>query len=327
MFLSKTPLRLSFFGGGTDLPVYAKNGGICIGMAINYYTFAQIYSPRLKADNSSVISYSRKLTINSHNQITNPLIRHAYAKHGLEKVNLNSEADVPSGTGLGSSSSFSNSLMACIGGFTGRYTTSGDGSVSLDCKLDIIREAITLELEDCGSPIGVQDHYLSALGGGKILYISENHTDFKDLSPELCKTICDHMLLVRVGSPRSASVILGKAQKKGMLQGLDKIKEIATMFAADPSYDEKFHDLMRKSWDAKSETSTDISNPEIEETIKTGQKLGAQSWKLFGAGGSGFIGMFFNEFKYFANASKTMSKNFDVHGVLPDFNGIKLYEI
>ena len=154
MIISRTPFRISFSGGGSDLPsYYEKNGGAVISTSINKYMYLEIH-PNFSRDRIQ-LKYSKTENVSQPKEIEHRIFRRVLEKYNINGVEITSTADLPAGTGMGSSSSFTVGLLQCIHAFCGRYRS----------REEIAEEACQIEIFDLGNPIGKQDQYVAALGG------------------------------------------------------------------------------------------------------------------------------------------------------------------
>src|ERR1051325_4136886 len=210
MIISCTPLRMSFVGGGTDLPVfYRKYGGAVVSTAINQFVYITVNK---KFDHKIRVSYSRTEEARTVDRIKHPLVREAMKLLGLKGgIEITSIADIPArGSGLGSSSTFTVGLLHALHAYAERYASAEQ----------LAREACEIEIERCGEPIGKQDQYAAAFGGFN--FIEFNPADSVSVEPILCKRetlqrLQENLLVFYTGIVRSASTIL-KNQQKTLLE-------------------------------------------------------------------------------------------------------------
>jgi D-glycero-alpha-D-manno-heptose-7-phosphate kinase len=275
MIISRTPLRVSFFGGGTDIPKYYNYyGGKILGTAIDKYTYAFV-APRY--DDKIYVGYTKQEVVNSVDEIEHSLVRECAIMTGMKKAfEVKTLADIPSeGSGLGSSSSITVSLLNAFYAYQGKQ-------VSLD---RLAEEACRIEIDILNKPIGKQDQYLCALGGTKRILFTDNGINdtisYKsvDLSEEE-----KYLHLFYTGITRKSDPILSN-QITNMDYNVDKYEKLKYLVDSKDS----FHARLLDSWNIKKELSTMISNPEIEEMIETAKHGGAWAWKILGAGGGGFL--------------------------------------
>lgn len=289
MIIGKAPLRMSFLGGGTDLPsFYRRFGGAVISTSIDKYVFVTINE---KFDDWIRLSYSITEIVENVSDLKHPLVRTAldYKKlaGGLE---ITSIADIPSGgTGLGSSSSFSVALLAVLSAYKGEFRSPEQ----------LAEEACHLEIDLCGEPIGKQDQYAAAFGGFNL--IEFNPDDTTKVTPILCPT--GHMkafeaqtLCFYTGRTRSASNILKEQSERSrdsaqVIGALNALKSLAFEFAKG-LYAGDFRamgEILHEGWQLKRELSSGITDPEIDDCYERARAAGAYGGKLLGAGGGGFL--------------------------------------
>src|SRR5687767_7667592 len=201
MIISRTPLRMSFVGGGSDLPsFYRKFGGAVVSTAINKFVYITLNE---KFDHRIRVSYSRTEEADSVAEVHHPLVREAMKLLSVEGgIEMTSVADIPSkGSGLGSSSAFTVGLLHALHAFSGRYASAEQ----------LAREACTIEIDRCGEPIGKQDQYAAAFGGFN--FIEFNPDDSVSVEPILCQRetlqqLQENLIVFYTGISRSASAIL-----------------------------------------------------------------------------------------------------------------------
>ena len=289
MIISRTPLRLSLVGGGSDLPVfYRRFGGAVVSTAIDQFVYVTINK---KFDEKIRVSYSRTEEARSVERIRHPLVREAMRlleiKGGVE---ITSIADIPArGTRLGSSSSFTVGLLHVLHAYAERYTSAEQ----------LAREACVIELERCGEPIGKQDQYAAAFGG--LNFIQFHPDDSVTVEPIICKRetiqeLQDHTLFFYTGLTRSASAIL-KHQQTGL--AAEKKKQNVTRRMAELAHSLRRElqqnrvvsvgDLVHEGWCLKKSLASGISSGQLDEWYLKARKAGAIGGKLLGAGAGGFF--------------------------------------
>ncbi len=297
MIITRSPLRISLGGGGTDLPsYYREHTGFLIAAAIDkyvYITLHETFVPEL------IIKYSKLERVQSIDQIEHPIIREAMRHVGLEapSLELTSMADIPAGTGLGSSGSFTTALLKALHA----------KKKSLVHPAELAEEACYIELEKLGEPIGKQDQYIAAYGGITCFrFLPDGKVEAWPLkiSEETLFNLEDNLLLFFTGYSRSASKILkeqddkSKAADKGMVDNLHFVKDLGyqSQAALEGGRLEEFARLMDVHWQRKKERSGGMSNPQINEWYDLAMSEGALGGKLIGAGGGGFL-MFYAQDK------------------------------
>lgn len=288
MIITKTPFRISFVGGGSDLEAfYSRSKGAVLSTSINKYMY--ISSHAFFEPNKLRVKYSQTETVSAVSELNHPILRTALdmfdIKGGLE---ISSIADIPSGTGMGSSSSFTVGLLHNLHAYTHRYAS----------KHQLAAEACELEIEQLKEPIGKQDQYAAAFGGLNVIEFHSNGEVIVDpvyLSPEVYTRLEDSLCLYYIGNQRSASSILSEQRKNTGQE--EKFKMLRNMVAL--VYElrdalmkgnlDDFGRLMHENWKMKQSLASGISNPLIGELYETALKNGATGGKLLGAGGGGFM--------------------------------------
>jgi D-glycero-alpha-D-manno-heptose-7-phosphate kinase len=288
MIISKSPLRMSYVGGGSDLPSYYREcGGAVISTAINHYVYVMVKD---RFEDGVRVSYSKTENVKNRNEIEHPLVRNVLLMLDINKsVEIVSAADIPSsGTGLGSSSSFSVGLVHALSEFKGEKLSPGE----------IAASACELEIELCGSPIGKQDQYASAFGGLKVYkFNSDDSVSIQHVNAEeaTIKKLNSQTLVFYIGGDRSANEIL-KLQSEE-LKNKDKRKEMAKMVSlVEDLRDElesqsvkNFGPILHENWKIKREMAAELTTPYIDDLYDQALNCGATGGKLLGAGGGGFM--------------------------------------
>lgn len=290
MIIARAPVRISFFGGGSDYPEhFTKHGGAVLATAVNRYCYvtASPFSSHL-FDYNIRISYRQAEFVSSVNKIQHNVFRECLKLCGLKKdLELHTMADLPAFTGLGSSSTFTVSLLQALHSFKGEFLTPHE----LAC------EAIHVEREILKDKVGCQDQVMAAFGGF-------NRVDFRTerdftvtrvpITPERLKEFERHLFVVFTGIKRKAADVVAKQLKKvntnkatltTMHDMVDRGFEILT--GSHPFL--KFGELLHEAWLAKRSLDAGISNSEIDRLYERGRKAGAWGGKLLGAGGGGFL--------------------------------------
>ena len=289
MIISRTPLRVSFLGGGSDLPsYYRQRGGAVLSAAIDKSVYVTV-SP--KFDNAVRVSYSRTEEVEHAAKVEHPLVRESLALLGIDGgVEITSVADIPArGTGLGSSSSFTVGLLNALHAYRGRYATASD----------LAQQSCQIEIERCGEPIGKQDQYAAAYGGFN--FIRFNPDDSVEVKKVLCKPelIADlqaRLMFFYSGITRSASTLL-REQSAQMARCKDKHDGMSEMVRmAEAAFDDLCDGridglgaMLNDAWQIKRSMTNGISNPLIDEVYEAAIGAGAEGGKLLGAGGGGFL--------------------------------------
>lgn len=296
MIITRSPLRISLGGGGTDIPsYYREHEGFLIAAAIDKYVYITLHETFV---DEMIIKYSKMERVSSIDEIQHPIIREALRLVGIKNLNieLSSMADIPSGTGLGSSGSFTCALLKALQTY----------KKNLVHPNEIAEQACHIEIDLLKEPIGKQDQYISAYGGINCFEFCKNDTvKAKPLkiSDETLYSLEDNLLLFFTGYSRSASEVLKeqdtKTKKKdsSMIDNLHYVKELGYKSqAAFESGDlEEFAELMNVHWEHKKQRSNSMSNNKINKWYDIAMKNGALGGKLIGAGGGGFLMFYANE--------------------------------
>ena len=295
MIITRTPFRVPLGGGGTDLPsYYSKYGGFILSAAIDKYMFISLNQPIV--DDLIRVKYSKSETISSVDEVQHEIVREALKLLGFKKaIEIVSMADVPAGTGLGSSGAYTIGLLNAL------HTLRRD-SLTLQ---DLAEEACKIEIDILGKPIGKHDQYLAAFGGITCLEIE------KDGKVEVCNGQISHatideleknIFLFFTGISREANEILSSQSKavaeedSRVVDTLHRIKEIGYQIksALEEGNLAKFGYLLDKHWQTKKNLSGKISDSKIDRLYEKAKENGAIGGKIMGAGGGGFF-MFYCE--------------------------------
>jgi D-glycero-alpha-D-manno-heptose-7-phosphate kinase len=289
MIISRTPLRMSFVGGGSDLPdFYRVHGGAVLSTAIDKYVFV---TANRKFDDGVRVAYSETEEVASAAAVKHPLVRAAMGLVGLGGgVEITTVADIPSrGTGLGSSSSFTVAVLQALYAFTGRH-------VSLP---RLAEEACRIEIDICGEPIGKQDQYAAAVGGLNL--IEFNPDDTVAITPVICRRetvqqLQSSLLMLYTGITRSASDVL-RSQAAAVAGSADKVQVLRRMVdlthvlrhEIEANNIEAFGSLLHENWELKKSLTGKISTSLIDDWYDTARRHGATGGKILGAGAGGFL--------------------------------------
>lgn len=290
MIITRSPLRISLGGGGTDLPsYYREHGGFLIAGAIDKYVYITLHQTFVE---ELIVKYSKLERVARVEDLQHPIIREAMLLVGVAApgLELASMADIPAGTGLGSSGSFTTALLKALHAH----------KKNLIHPAELAEEACHIELERLGEPIGKQDQYIAAYGG---LTCFRFEPDGRvrawplKVSEETLYNLEDNLLLFFTGYSRSASTILkeqndkSKAADPGMTGNLHFVKELGwqSQRALEAGNLEEFARLMDVHWQRKKERSGGMSNPRINAWYDHAMSHGALGGKLIGAGGGGFL--------------------------------------
>ena len=289
MLITRTPFRVSFVGGGTDLPAfYTQEAGAVVSMTIDQYVYITV---NRRFDDTLRISYSQTENVNALDEIHHPLFREAARCVGVHfGVEITSIADIPSGTGLGSSSSFTVGLIHALQAYRGRSMSAHE----------LAEQACHLELDILREPIGKQDQYAAAFGG---LRKYEFHPDGTvSLEAMLCseetrQALLDHLMFFYLGGNRDARQIL--AEQSGNTNGnMAFLRRIRGLVADFESILARGTDLpavgglLHEAWLCKKQLAKNISSPRIDEVYERARAAGASGGKILGAGMGGFLMLF-----------------------------------
>jgi len=298
MIVTRTPFRVPLGGGGTDLPsYYSKYGGFIFSGAINKYMFIYINQPIV--DDLIRVKYSKSETVHSLDEVHHDLVREACRLHQIkDAIEIISMADVPAGTGLGSSSCY------IVGLLNGLHTLRKE-YISLQA---LAEEACKVEIDILKKPIGKHDQYMATFGGLTVLDIDRDgsvHVRDAKVDRETIDALERNILLFYTGVSRKSLDILSKQNSatqrddKAVVDSLHTIKEIGcrVLEAVESGRVTEFGHLLHEHWTAKKKMSDRISNPKINRIYETARKNGALGGKIMGAGGGGFF-MFYAEDKH-----------------------------
>ena len=289
MIISKTPMRLSFVGGGSDLPsYYRENPGAVLSTSIDKFVYVTInkrFEPGIR------LSYSKTEEVLAVEEIEHRIVKATLRKLGVEGgVEITSVADIPSrGSGLGSSSSFTVGLLHALYAYLGRYKP----------KAELGQEACEVEIDLCGEPIGKQDQYAAAAGGLNIIkfYPDDSVTVEPVIAPPgAIDTIESEMIMFYTGLVRSASGVLKqqseevdanpakKAALRRMVDLVDVLRDEISRGNTDA-----LGDILHENWELKKSLTSAISSAAIDDHYAAARAAGARGGKLLGAGGGGFM--------------------------------------
>ena len=299
MIISKTPLRVSLLGGGTDFPKYFNSfESNILSAAINKSIYVSINTNVLGS--YSKLSYSKTEIIDSTEQISHPIIKRVFEKYQIRNIDLHISSDVPSGTGLGSSSSFLVGLLTAVHAYVGLSKS----------KDQLLREALEIEFLKPQNILGIQDFLPPIYGGVKHIAIDKSGVKISDFaaSKNVKSLLQNRSCLVPFGNAREANTLLRDFNERINLNlsYLHQINDLALKyFKADRNKDPFLLDnLIDESWFVKKKTLNDINLHKIDEFEENLRKMGIKSLKLCGAGTSGY-------FLCIANTAKEIGNVFD----------------
>jgi D-glycero-alpha-D-manno-heptose-7-phosphate kinase len=297
MIIARSPLRITLGGGGTDLPSYYRDqSGFLIAAAIDKYVYITVHQTFI---DDLIVKYSLLERVSKIEDLKHPIVREAFKLVGLEAraLEITSMADIPAGTGLGSSGSFTTALLKALHAHRKQ----------LIHPRELAEEACDIEINKLGEPIGKQDQYIAAFGG--VTCFEFNKDDSVKARPlkvdtETLYNLEDNLLLFFTGYSRSASSILKEQDDKtkkndsDMIKNLDYVKDLGlrSLKALESSKLSEFGQLMHEHWEHKKKRSGNMSNPKIDEWYELALRNGAVGGKVIGAGGGGFL-MFYAEDK------------------------------
>lgn len=290
MIITRTPLRISFFGGGTDLPAwFLEHGGSVLSTTINKYLFISCREmPPFWDFKNRFVYGSRTETTNTHDEIIHPSIRETLKFLGIKRgIDMHYNTDVPARSGIGSSSAFTVGLLRALYGLRGQMV--GDRRLA--------QEAIHIEQDLIGEAVGCQDQIAAAFGGF-------NHITFKKdggfevvpmtLPPGRVQALNDHMVLIFTGFQRIAAEIEEKkikcvATHKQDFNSIAGYVDDAMEILANGKPLEEFGALLNDTWMCKRRLTENVSNPQLDAIYEKGRQNGAIGGKLLGSGGGGFM--------------------------------------
>jgi D-glycero-alpha-D-manno-heptose-7-phosphate kinase len=289
MIISRTPLRISFAGGGSDLPAfYRQDPGAVVSTAIDKYIYVTVNS---KFDDRIRASYSRTEIVDCVDELQHELIREALKMVRVCRgIEITSISDIPSqGTGLGSSSTYTVGLLNAL--YAHRNYFAGAERLS--------KEACSIEIERCSKPIGKQDQYIAAFGGLKFIRFNPDESVFVDpviCAPETRRKLQDGLLMLYTGLVRSADNILSEQSRNTATDdvkrtSLRRMVELAEQMCEALLRNDLggFGELLHEGWMEKRKLATGISKPCIDEWYERARTHGAIGGKILGAGGGGFL--------------------------------------
>jgi len=287
MIITRTPFRVSFCGGGSDLPAfYKKHGGCVLSIGIDKYMYISIHPSFRKEE--TILKYSTTEIVKKTSDIKHSYFRTVLTKMGVSGVEITSTADIPAGTGLGSSSSFTVGLLHSLYSYKGKYVS----------KEQLASEACIVELEDLKQPIGKQDQYAASYGGINFYTFNRDGSVFVEpvlLTESSTEKLENNLLMFYTGDVRSASAIL-EEQSKNIL---NEDKERKQKQMCDLAFDlrkylqqgdiDSLGSILHEGWLLKRTLASGITNPVLDEYYDSAIKNGALGGKLLGAGGGGFL--------------------------------------
>ncbi len=289
MIITRTPLRISFVGGGSDLPAfYEYERGAVVSTAIDKYIYVTV-NP--KFDHKIRVSYSITEIVDTVAELRHEMVRQAMPMLGIESgIEITSISDIPSeGTGLGSSSTYTVGLLNALYAYKGHMASAER----------LAREACEIEIERCGKRIGKQDQYIAAYGGLQYINFNSNGSVFTD--PVICsrqtyQKLQDGLMMLYTGLTRSATDILVEQSNelqsdmtkrvvtRHMVRLADQLSEALRLNDVDA-----FGEVLHAGWTEKRKLASSISNTQIDDWYERARTAGAIGGKILGAGGGGFL--------------------------------------
>lgn len=287
MIITRAPFRVSFCGGGSDLPsFYEQHGGCVLSTSIRKYMYLTLHK---SFDPSEIVlKYSQTEIVHDYDEIQHNYFRQVLRNLDVKGVEITSMADIPAGTGLGSSSSFTVALLQLLHTYKGEFTS----------KYSLAEDACDVEINQLGNPIGKQDQYAAAFGGLNFIEFKQN--GYVDVQPVVMKPssyqkLENNLMMFYLGGKHSASAILkeqgknlsNKDKTDAQLKMCDIARELKKQLECNDV--DAMGDLLDENWQLKKTLASGISNPIIDETYDKAMKAGATGGKLLGAGGAGFM--------------------------------------
>ncbi len=296
MIVARSPLRVTFGGGGTDLPSYYREyDGFLIAAAIDKYVYVSASRPFVQ---DVILKYSKLENVQKIDDVKHPIIREALKALGFEvpRIEITTLADIPAGTGLGSSGSFTTALLRALYAYRMQVVQ----------PRELAELACDIEINKLGEPIGKQDQYIAAYGGITCFtFHKDDRVTAEPLKLDMGTMfdLEDNLLLFFTGFARSAGTILRDQQTRSqkndedMIRNLHYVKELgfrskAALESGNATY---FGEIMHEHWEHKKRRSGGMSNPQIDEWYELGMRSGAVGGKLVGAGGGGFLMFYAND--------------------------------
>jgi len=288
MIIARAPFRVSFCGGGSDIPsFYEKYGGCVLSTTIRKYVYLTIHKSFLKDE--ITLKYSKTEVVKDPDQIEHRIFRQVLKDFGTKGVEITSMADIPAGTGLGSSSAFTVALLKLLYTYNEKFAST----------YKIAKEACDVEINQLGNPIGKQDQFASAFGG--LRYYEFRPDGFVKTEPIVMRSssfrkLEDSIMMFYTGALHDANQIL-KEQSKALASQNEKINATIKLCEMTRELKKSFEEndidvlgpTLARSWEIKKSLASGISNPLIDGCYERGMKAGASGGKLLGAGGGGFL--------------------------------------
>lgn len=289
MIISRTPFRISFFGGGTDYPEwYLNHGGAVLGTAINKYCYITCrYLPPFFEHRSRIV-YSKIENVSSIDEIQHPSVRETLRFLGIHRgIEIHHDGDLPARSGMGSSSSFTVGLLHALHALKGEMPS----------KERLLRESLHVEQEMIKETVGSQDQALAAYGGfNHVMFHQNGDISVRPIvmSPEILRHFNDHLMLFYTGIKRTASdvaesYVRSLDQRKRQMRIMKDLVDEAISILVNGSDFNEFGLLLHEAWQEKRSLSARVSNPVVDEIYENARRAGALGGKITGAGGGGFM--------------------------------------
>lgn len=288
MIITRTPFRVSFAGGGSDLPTfYRRHEGCVLSTSINKYMYVSIHPTFNRQE--TCIKYSKTEIVDDIRKINHPIARQLLLDRNISGVEIVSTADIPSGTGLSTSSAYTVGLINALNAFSGKYAS----------QEKIAAQACEVEINKLGEPIGKQDQYGTAVGGMKFIrFLPDDTVEVEPvvMKGSVKKELNDNLLMFYTGLTHSAGEVL-KEQNVNMVSAEDKFNNMVRMTELAYEMREtlvngdltRFGDILNENWILKRSMATSISNGLVDKYYDIAMSSGAKGGKLLGAGGGGFL--------------------------------------
>ena len=293
MIITRTPFRVSFCGGGTDLrSFYERREGCVVSATIDKYMYLSIH-PFFDPHKIS-LKYSQNELVDNVDEIKHRLLRETLKQFGISGVEITSVADVPAGTGLGSSSAFAVGLINALSAYATIKTS----------KAEIAKNACDIEINRLGSPIGKQDQYAAAFGGFNFIRFLPDETVLVEplnISDETLRTLERRALTFYTGKTHNAESILVEqdrnTRESEKTKNLERMRELAreVKFALEAGDLDRFGEALHENWLLKKSLASGIADSQIDALYETALRHGAKGGKLLGAGGGGFFLLYCEE--------------------------------
>lgn len=287
MIITRTPFRISFAGGGSDIAsFYEKHGGCVLSTSINKYMYISVH-PSFELQDT-VLKYSETEIVKDISDIQHKYFRSVLDMLRINGVEIVSTADIPAGTGLGSSSSFTVGLLHSLYSYKGKFVS----------KEKLAGKACEIEIGILKNPIGKQDQYAAAYGGLNFYSFNKDGSVFVEpiiMKPEMLQKLENNLMMFYTGKVHSASAILAE-QSKNITEGDKELNQLKMCDLARELREELQHnnvdamgEILYEGWKLKKTLATGISNPFVDEMYELAIRKGALGGKLLGAGGGGFL--------------------------------------